>query len=328
MDCLLKLIHELVFVFSVSVAERHINTKRGKTTTRLSVQQIRMSNQTQQQRLQHLKHVCINDYYIRPLTPVASDLERFEKIYYFEDRFATTLVNDDYKLLVTVVYKTGSENWKKLFTELFKRGRNSLQRKLGTTDGIYTLAQLYNDSNGAEKVAKRLKNYFSVIFVRHPYSRMLSAFMSKFVERPNAFYAGKARYIISKVRRNKIRRKQTPDLKFNELVQYVTGGGYDEHWCPIFREKKPCHLLFDFVGHLETFRTDVEYLFHILGIDDIVDYPTSRQATGSSDINVLKTYFSQVTREALEKLNDRYKDDFKAFGYRLPKNCSDFDNIS
>ena len=117
-------------------------------------------------------------------------------------------MNDDYKLLVTVVFKTGSENWKNLFKELFERGRNSLQRKLGTTDGIYTLAQLYNNTDGAEKVVERLKNYFSVIFVRHPYSRLLSAYMSKFSNTPNNFYTRKARYIISKVRGTKRRRKQ------------------------------------------------------------------------------------------------------------------------
>ena len=314
-----------MFAFFTEIASVKIKSENTATSLPGTTYKYEINSHTQKQRLQHMDHVCKHSFRIQPLN-LESDPLKYS-LSSLKQRLETTFVNDDYKLLVTIVYKTGSEGWKKVFKQLFERGENILQQKLGTADGIYKLSQLYKRVNGTEEVLYRLRNYYSVIFVRHPYTRMLSAYRSKFLLMPNDWYVKKTRDIISRVRKARLPIDQKPDLKFDELVQYITLGGYDEHWCPIFKEKKPCHIFYDFIGHLETFQFDIEYLFHLLGIEDIVDYPPCGHATGSSDVEILKKYFSSISLEALQKLNRQYRDDFKAFGYRLPQNVSDFDDL-
>ncbi|XP_072018573.1 carbohydrate sulfotransferase 11-like [Amphiura filiformis] len=279
-----------------------------------------ISEEIQQQRGQHIKRLCTEEYKFQPL-PLDTENKQISSL--LRERLQTTFVNDDYKLLVTVVYKTGSEGWKKVFKQLYERGQNVSQTALGSKDGIITLSQV-NKQYGLNAVVDRLKNYFSIIFVRHPYTRMLSAYKSKLVKMPNKFYEKKSRDIIRQVRRIPLPNNQTPDLKFDEFVQFVANGGWDEHWCPIYNDKKPCHVYYDFIGHLETFQDDVAYLFHLVGIGNIVDFPECHHATGSADLAVLKENFSQISQTLLTKLNTKYRDDFKVFAYRLPQNNTDF----
>ncbi len=286
---------------------------------------LQVSKEIQEHRLQEIKQMCKEHFKIEPMSLEAETQVRKIPLQ-FRERLQTTFVNDDYKLLVTVVYKTGSEGWKNTMKQLFERGQNVSQKLLGSKSGIVTLSDVSNKL-GAKAVSYRLQNYFSVIFVRHPYSRLLSAYRSKFVRLPNQFYVNKARGIIRRVRKGSIPKDRTPDLQFPEIVEYVANGGWDEHWCPIFKDKKPCHIYYDFIGHLETFETDVEYLFHLTGISDIVDFPDCSHATGSADLDVLKHYFSNISQPLLTKLNARYKDDFKIFGYHLPANNSDLDYV-
>ncbi|XP_072021089.1 carbohydrate sulfotransferase 11-like [Amphiura filiformis] len=281
-----------------------------------------ISEGIQEQRVQHIKRVCTEEYKIQPLPFDAKD-KRFSSL--LRERFETTLVNDDYKLLVTFVYKTGSQGWTELFRQLYERGQNVSQTKLGSkhNDGVIGLA-LVLKWYGINAVVDRLKHYFSVIFVRHPYTRLISGYKDKLVKIPNKYYEKKARDIIRQVRKIPLPSSQTPDLKFDEFVQFVANGGWDEHWCPIFDDKKPCHVHYDFIGHLETFQDDVAYLFHLVGIDNIVKFPECPHATGSGDLAILKEHFSQISQTLLTKLNARYKKDFKVFGYRLPRNNTDF----
>ncbi|XP_072032720.1 carbohydrate sulfotransferase 11-like isoform X2 [Amphiura filiformis] len=277
------------------------------------------SEEIQEQRVQHIKRICTEEYKIQPLPFNGTD-KRFSS--HLRARLRTTFVNDDYKLLVTVVYKTGSQGWKKLLKQLYERGRNVSQKTLGSEDGLYTLSQV-KKQYGLNAVVNRLKNYFSIIFVRHPYTRMLSAYKEKLVKMPNKFYEKKSRGIIRQVRSIPLPDSKTPDLKFDEFVQFVANGGWDEHWCPILN-KKPCHVYYDFIGHLETFQDDVAYLFHLIGIGNIVEFPECHHAAGSGDLAVLKEHFSQISQTLLTKLNTRYKNDFKIFDYRLPQNNTDF----
>ncbi|XP_072019163.1 carbohydrate sulfotransferase 11-like [Amphiura filiformis] len=296
-----------------------------KTSTRkqFTSERLKVLSETQRQRDQHIKRVCIGELNRRPFTFSAKTLRR--DLLLINERLKITFVNDDFKLLVTVVYKTGSQGWKSVFKQLGERGQNVSSQSLARKDGILTLSDVLENS-GEEAVAYRLKNYFSVIFVRHPYSRLLSAFRAKLVKLPNDFYVKKARQIIKKIRRvNNLPKDQVPDLRFEEFVQFVANEvSDDEHWCPIYPEVKPCYEYYDFVGHIETLSDDMEYLFHLLGIGDIAEYPGSSQAASSSDTATLKEYFSKISQTTLDKLNSKYKNDFKVFGYRLPINNSDF----
>ena len=98
----------------------------------------------------------------------------------------------------------------------------------------------------------------SIIFVRHPFERLLSAFRDKLEDpsvkgrRPNDYYYNKhGRKIVMHYRRKKVRGPNWKYPRFAEFVDYVLGKDVrldDEHWSPYYRDCTPCHINFTFIG--------------------------------------------------------------------------------
>jgi len=168
-------------------------------------------------------------------------------------------------------------------------------------------------------------NGLTMIFVRHPFERLLSAFRDK-LEDPsvqghkfNEYYYNKhGRRIVMHYRKNhnSITGPTWKYPRFSEFVDYVLGKDLrydDEHWSPYFKECTPCHINFTFVGHFETLYWDLHLLANKTGIaqwDDKTDYFQS-----ATHRKVSEEYFATVEKEAIRKLYNRYKLDFEMFGY-------------
>jgi len=168
-------------------------------------------------------------------------------------------------------------------------------------------------------------NGVTMIFVRHPFERLLSAFRDK-LEDPsvqghkfNEYYYNKhGRRVVMGYRKNhnSITGPTWKYPRFSEFVDYVLGKDLrydDEHWSPYFKECTPCHINFTFVGHFETLSWDLHLLANKTGLpqwDDkreIVQYATHQK--------VSEEYYATVEKEAIRKLYKRYKLDFEMFGY-------------
>ncbi|XP_067659090.1 carbohydrate sulfotransferase 8-like [Haliotis asinina] len=106
-----------------------------------------------------------------------------------------------------------------------------------------------------------------IVFVRNPYSRLLSAYIDKLFA-PNPFYwnlVGKD--IVKAVRPNPTvgSLRCGHDVTFPELVQYLIimdskGVKYDSHFVPVSKHCLFCDTHYDFVGHVETFMEDVAHI--------------------------------------------------------------------
>jgi len=168
-------------------------------------------------------------------------------------------------------------------------------------------------------------NGMTMIFVRHPFERLLSAFRDK-LEDPsvqghkfNEYYFNKhGRRIVMHYRKNHnaITGPTWKYPRFSEFLDYVLGKDLrydDEHWSPFFKECTPCHINFTFVGHFETLYSDLHLLANKTGLaqwDDKNDYFQS-----ATHRKVSEEYFATVEKEAIRKLYKRYKLDFELFGY-------------
>jgi len=166
-------------------------------------------------------------------------------------------------------------------------------------------------------------NGTSMIFVRHPFERILSAFRDKLEDpsvqgrKPNDYYFNKhGRRIVMHYRKQQITGPTWKYPKFSEFVDYVLGKDLrydDEHWSPYYKECTPCNINYTFVGHFETLYWDMHLLANKTGIavwDDKTDYFQS-----STHRAVSEEYFATVEREKIRKLYTRYKLDFELFGY-------------
>ena len=110
----------------------------------------------------------------------------------------------------------------------------------------------------------------TIIFVRHPFERILSAFRDK-LEDPtirgrafNEYYHNKyGRRVVMYYRREKITGPSFKYPRFNEFVDFLVDKDIrydDEHWAPFFKECTPCHVNYSFIGHFETLYWDVHLL--------------------------------------------------------------------
>ncbi|XP_055872583.1 uncharacterized protein LOC106051645 [Biomphalaria glabrata] len=113
----------------------------------------------------------------------------------------------------------------------------------------------------------------SVIFVREPFSRILSGYVDKLFAPNPYFWSQIGKHIISKYRPvAKIRQLMCGhDVTFAEFIEYLIEGELtndthrDAHFTPTYDQCKPCQINYTVVGKMETFQTDVAFTLAQLG---------------------------------------------------------------
>ncbi len=167
-----------------------------------------------------------------------------------------------------------------------------------------------------------LNNYFKVLFVRHPYGRFLSAWHSKFGyrnRRSNPLIIKQyAKYIIHKYRTT---HRNNKTVEFDEFIQYVAEHSYDQtktnnHWRQYEHMCYPCHIHYDFIGHLETLNEDFPYMLDVINSSKSVKtFPHSRSGKRFLTMGNIAHYYRSIPNSVMFKLGQVYKRDFLMFGY-------------
>ena len=164
----------------------------------------------------------------------------------------------------------------------------------------------------------------SVMIVRHPFERILSAYRDKLEnnsighEHGTMFYYERfGKNIVKRFRRENVTH---PEPTFAEFVEYLTRTNLllysDEHWVPYYIQCTPCLLDFTFIMKLETFQEDIAGFLRKtdLGFKDISrKHVTLTGPTG----DVARKYFSTLSRDLLLRLYETYRIDFEMFEYSI-----------
>ena len=141
------------------------------------------------------------------------------------------------------------------------------------SDRLYTVA-LRTVAQGFLK-----SNSFKFLVVRDPFSRLFSAFVDKLVP-PNPYYwkafGSKA---ITAFRKNANTRSKLygHDVTFPEFVKYVTAcektkRNLDAHFISTFSSCKPCESNYNYIGKMETFKTDALFILNKVGMNSTVEF--------------------------------------------------------
>jgi hypothetical protein len=155
------------------------------------------------------------------------------------------------------------------------------------------------------KKARALRNYYSIVFVRNPYERVLSAFRDK-VGGANPMFSKFPGYGID-----------SPSA-FHQFVSALANGELysDRHWYPqVDLLYKPISE-FSFIGKLESIEHDMSRILNDLGLDAAYAqklkglHNVSTHSTGSSAL--IGQYFSA---NSAEKIYWLYRKDFEAFNF-------------
>ena len=99
------------------------------------------------------------------------------------------------------------------------------------------------------------------MFVRDPYERLFSGYIDKFFS--PCIRTGEERKIIKLFRTDKTTTACHAGLSFTEFLLYVTNKGsmtVDRHYNRQYQVCLPCQADIDYIGKVETFQQDAEYI--------------------------------------------------------------------
>lgn len=177
----------------------------------------------------------------------------------------------------------------------------------------------------------------SLIVVREPFVRLLSAYRDKLEHLTPPYYRKLAVSIVSE-HRDKATKIFGPIKSFGptfyEFVAYLTGKhkmrngtvNFDEHWAPYHQFCTPCAVNFSVVAKVETLTRDSAYVIQQLGLGPVLSQKVNDRKTrlrivmnkskdGRNTTALMKHYFSQLDEKMLDDLLKIYGLDFEMFGY-------------
>lgn len=234
-------------------------------------------------------------------------------------------VEDRSRLLYCEVPKAGCSNWKRVLMVL--GGGASSTRDIPHDVVHYANHLRRLESFNRSDVARRLRSYTKVLFVREPFQRLVSAFRDKF-ESPNPYYHSVfGRPIISRYRPNASPRAlhSGAGVTFREFVQYLLDArrpvGMDIHWEPVSQLCHPCLLGYDFIGRFERLQEEADFLLRSVGAPSTLGFPSfkdrnPREERTSSAIT--RRYFAQLNATERQRAFDFYYMDYLMFNYPKP----------
>nr|XP_054761641.1 carbohydrate sulfotransferase 14-like [Lytechinus pictus] len=247
----------------------------------------------------------------------------------------TLFWNDKYKFVTSVIFKSGSGNWKKFLKELAARQGNTitnfpsqLQKAKYKPDKPISILK-----KTPLEIKYRLKHYLKIVTVRHPLIRLLSGYRDKFIEHTDKFRKDIPKMIIDS-RKGDARRNGPKHVTFPEFANFLTRNSQnlksgDPHWTPQYIRSRPCEQNYDVIVKLETSDEDIDFVKRVVGIDDKMLFKeeyTDRHTVSNTE-SVVISHFQQLSEQTFQKVCDCYSLDFELFGYYRPKSVKDVGQI-
>ena len=235
-------------------------------------------------------------------------------------------VNDKHKFLFCRIPKIGTTNWKRVLLYLMSDEKDlevfSIKSNLIHQNSIYAkkIQATALTRYSKKQIDFRLKTYQKIIFVRHPLDRLFSAYRNKLTtsteENKATFFQWYGTKIIRQYRENATNESLAHgnDVKFEEFLRYVAETSkLDEHWDTYSNLCAPCQVHYDFIGKYETMMEDANFLLDDWGVNQI-RFPQSYRTLEKESLAFQKAIRS-VPLQTLDKIRQRYDDDFKTFNY-------------
>jgi chondroitin 4-sulfotransferase 11 len=270
--------------------------------------------------MQHLSHAC------QKLN--ASGLLNLTLKGMRPSQFRSFLVDEKRRFVFCYIPKVACTNWKRVFLILTGKMNTTETSKLVSNDVHTTLSATYLrrlDNYTMEEIGQRLDTYYKVIFVRHPFERILSAYSNKFEEHNPTFNRVYGREIVRLFRKNASKKSLQlgHDVKFEEFVAYLLDPRttqyrpFNTHWEKFNQLCHPCLVRYHFVGKYETLNEDADFVLEQLGVRDIVSFPRGIRRRVKT-VDLLAEKFVNISAADIHRLWELYSRDFDIFDYSYP----------
>ncbi|XP_071491826.1 carbohydrate sulfotransferase 9-like [Diadema antillarum] len=231
------------------------------------------------------------------------------------------------RILLLLIPKCGGTVWGRLL--LTVNGFIPEDAKVGAVESVTLLKKHFKFMSQMKKRKKFYASRFKkVIFVRNPYSRLLSAFRERLETFPNIspnqrqahnkkIYVEYGNHSKDEMP-NKSVKSEMYNVTFKEFIDYFLDGNYDIHWQDVYKICNPC-LGYDFIGKTETYNEDVIEALKLMGADSRFHPYKKLHASNSSDDAIMKKYYDTLSDEQFEKVTERLSTDMAYFGYNMPE---------
>ena len=147
------------------------------------------------------------------------------------------LVDDQHKVILKAIPKSGSSSWKTILVNNSKRLIPQEPAKINPHAWNWITnsfdLQLLNREQSKPCIVSKLQTYFNILTVRHPLDRLESGFREKYLKR-----------------HNKLNRTNTTAVAeaFQMFLDYrISEDRMNRHWKPISQNTDPCTIPFRFV---------------------------------------------------------------------------------
>lgn len=268
------------------------------------------------QRTKQVQQVCsrLDDV---GLVPLALPKSSYEYMY----------VNDEHKFIFCMMPKLACTNWKRIFLALdTSHPRRHFVINQMNSALVHTMfskhGKTFHNYNSAE-IEKRLKTYKKVVFVRDPFTRLLSAYKDKMFRNDNLVFQNIAKKIIRLKRDNSANSNES--VSFLEFIRYLTDedtheGAYEQHWAQYHRLCQPCVVNYDFIGKIESMDDDLAHAFDFMGIKDKMEsfkFPDRNVAYKNVESSkIVDDYYKQIPMRYLRRVWKYLKLDVMLFSYQ------------
>ena len=189
---------------------------------------------------------------------------------YLKNMLSKLTIAKEHKLIYCGIPKTGSTFWKNTLKIIENEANFSSlyeYRNAGTKLDTSLLNAKTSFEGDIRASQSFLKYALSFMFVREPYGRIFSAYNNKILNPNIMFWRGVGRNVVKTVRKNPSVDSLTygHDVTFPEMIKFLvrrfeTGQPIDQHWSPMYKRCDPCKLTYRYVGKMESFTDDAQFL--------------------------------------------------------------------
>ena len=229
------------------------------------------------------------------------------------------------------VPKAATSNWQRVFNSLKHDGK--IQPEDFTGYRVHKISTRFTDIlkqnpklDPQKELEKRINDPEYTVFmnVRHPFTRLISAWRDKFDRTKSSFQYWERKfgkfilmnyerkeYLVSKPDSHMISKEA-----FLDYVADVNVKHHDHHWKSFSKFCKPCFVRYNYITHAETSQDDGEYILKKANVSEIVHLPgvyASSPTLKKSTVSL----FKNVSGKTVEKLFGSYREDFEIFGYSV-----------